>query len=279
MPAPETSIEQAASLIRQADALLIGAGAGFGVDSGLPDFRGPEGFWNAYPPYRKLGLNFTDLANPRWFRDDPAFAWGFYGHRRNLYRSTTPHEGFAVLKRWVESKPEGGFVFTSNVDGQFQRAGFDADRIVEIHGSIDWNQCLLTCTEEPFPAGPEAVTIDETTMKAEPPLPHCPHCQSLARPNILMFGDRNWIGARTEAQHARFDHWLSSLNGRFVVVEMGAGAAIPTVRRLSEEAARVLGGSVVRINPRDPEVPRGPHVSLSMGARDALQAIDAAITG
>ena len=50
-----------------------------GVDSGLPDFRGDEGFWNAYPPFRKLGLSFVDLADPRWFADNPAQAWGFTG--------------------------------------------------------------------------------------------------------------------------------------------------------------------------------------------------------
>jgi NAD-dependent SIR2 family protein deacetylase len=71
-------IEQAAQAVASADALLIGAGAGMGVDSGLPDFRGDQGFWRAYPPYQKLGLRFTSLANPRWFASDPALAWGFY---------------------------------------------------------------------------------------------------------------------------------------------------------------------------------------------------------
>src|SRR5438093_10269086 len=88
----------AAEAIRSAEALLIGAGAGMGVDSGLPDFRGDEGFWKAYPPFKKLGLSFVELANPNWFHSDPALAWGFYGHRRNLYRSTQPHQGFAILK-------------------------------------------------------------------------------------------------------------------------------------------------------------------------------------
>ena len=75
---------QAAIAIRNARALVITAGAGMGVDSGLPDFRGDEGFWNAYPPYRRLGLAFVDAANPRHFEDDPAFGWGFYGHRRSF---------------------------------------------------------------------------------------------------------------------------------------------------------------------------------------------------
>jgi len=82
----ETLITQAADVIRNAEALLVCAGAGIGVDSGLPDFRGNEGFWKAYPPFAKLGLNFIDMANPEWFSQDPELAWGFYGHRLNLYR-------------------------------------------------------------------------------------------------------------------------------------------------------------------------------------------------
>jgi NAD-dependent SIR2 family protein deacetylase len=61
----------AAALIAGADALLVCAGAGMGVDSGLPDFRGPEGFWRAYPPYRGLGLRFEEIADPVHFAADP----------------------------------------------------------------------------------------------------------------------------------------------------------------------------------------------------------------
>src|SRR5437763_363029 len=109
-----------------------------GVDSGLPDFRGAEGFWHAYPPYRELGLAFEAIANPLWFAVDPSLAWGFYGHRLALYRRTQPHPGFALLLAAAKRAPGGGFVLTSNVDGQFQAAGFADDRIYEVHGSIHW---------------------------------------------------------------------------------------------------------------------------------------------
>src|SRR4051794_6567144 len=91
------------------------------VRSGLPDFRGNEGFWKAYPPYKHLGLSFVEMANPRWFATDPAMAWGFYGHRMNLYRATTPHEGFGILLRWAERLEHNVAVYTSNVDGAFQK--------------------------------------------------------------------------------------------------------------------------------------------------------------
>ena len=141
----EALYQRAAERIASADALLIAAGAGMGVDSGLPDFRGDRGFWNAYPPYEKLGLNFVALASPRWFRDDPTLAWGFYGHRRNLSRATQSHDGFRILRDWAAGMRHGACVFTSNVDDHFQRAGFDPERVAEVHGSGEWLQCTRGC--------------------------------------------------------------------------------------------------------------------------------------
>ena len=78
------AIERAATLIRQAQSLVIAAGAGMGVDSGLPDFRGNTGFWKAYPALGKAGLEFVSVASPQTFENNPALAWGFYGHRLAL---------------------------------------------------------------------------------------------------------------------------------------------------------------------------------------------------
>src|SRR5580704_7163450 len=165
------ALDRAARAIATADALLIGAGAGMGVDSGLPDFRGKEGFWRAYPPYQRLGLDFVSLANARWFALDPTLAWGFYGHRMELYRQTAPHEGFSILRRWASRMNRGGFIFTSNVDGQFQRAGFAPDQIVEIHGSFAGMQCTTECGVGVFPGDTVEVEIDPQTMRAIHPLP------------------------------------------------------------------------------------------------------------
>ena len=68
--------EQAASIIREAEVFIITAGAGMGVDSGLPDFRGEHGFWNAYPAYARLGLSFAQCADPMHFFSNPHFAPG-----------------------------------------------------------------------------------------------------------------------------------------------------------------------------------------------------------
>ncbi len=148
-----------------------------GVDSGLPDFRGNEGFWKAYPPFR--GRQFAEMSNPRWFRADPELAWGFFGHRLNLYRSARPHAGFQILLKWIERLSLDAFVFTSNVDGQFAKAGFDQQAIVECHGSIHHLQCVDGCSQKIWPADDLEVDVDMETIRARGELPRCPDCDEL----------------------------------------------------------------------------------------------------
>ena len=250
--------------------MLIGAGAGMGVDSGLPDFRGNEGFWNAYPPLRDKGLTFIDMANPRWFDSNPQQAWGFYGHRLNLYRKTIPHDGFQVLLRWAELLGAKSFVFTSNVDGHFQKAGFNPSRITECHGSIHHLQCSKNCNGEIWENKMSDIEVDEDTLQAVSEMPHCPFCGEVARPNILMFRDFIWASNRSDGQEDKFISWLSNMHGkRLAIVECGAGTAIPTVRNECEAA----NGTLIRINIREPEG-LTDSIGIQLGAAEALLAID-----
>jgi NAD-dependent SIR2 family protein deacetylase len=268
----ERSLDRAAETIADAEALLITAGAGIGVDSGLPDFRGNEGFWRAYPPLKRLGISFIDMANPIWFKRDPELAWGFYGHRLGLYRATAPHDGFRILREWGDRRSRGSFVFTSNVDGQFQKAGFDRHRILECHGSIHHLQCLDHCGEITRAEG-VAVAVDGESFRAALPLPSCPRCGALARPNVLMFGDWGWLPERTASQEARFASWVGELGAaRLAIVEIGAGTAVPTVRMTSEQLARRPGATLIRINVREPQVAR-EHIGIALGGLEALQEI------
>ena len=259
-------LDAAAAEIGRADGLLITAGAGMGVDSGLPDFRGDQGFWRAYPPLETLGVSFVDMANPRWFERDPELAWGFYGHRLGLYRETAPHRGFGALARWSEAKMNGGFVVTSNVDGQFQRGGFGDGQVLECHGSIHHLQCTRDCGSGIWPASGVDVGVD-SQFRATTELPRCLGCGAIARPNVLMFGDAYWVADRTEAQESRFREWVGRTE-RVCVIEFGAGLSVPTIRRISESVAGTTG-RLIRVNPRDPDVPRG-GVSLASGALAAI---------
>lgn len=264
-----TDYAAAARVIAQAEALVVTAGAGMGVDSGLPDFRGDQGFWQAYPMYEPLGLSFVDAANPRHFERDPLFGWGFYGHRTSLYRETRPHAGFSLLLDWIARYELASFVVTSNVDGQFQAAGFEVNNLLEVHGSIHHLQCLSPCSHDIWSNQAE-FKIDHASMRAAR-IPACPSCGGVARPNILMFGDFSWLPERTAAQEERFARFLQKFRGeKLVVIEMGAGSAIPTIRHLSENLGSQPGVDVIRINPREPQI-GGGHFSFNVGALEGLE--------
>jgi NAD-dependent SIR2 family protein deacetylase len=267
--------QKAANYIKNSDALLITAGAGIGVDSGLPDFRGNEGFWKAYPPIARRGISFYEMANPDWFHNDPKLAWAFYGHRLNLYRSTEPHLGFYQLLKEAKNKKNGYFVFTSNVDGQFQKANFADDRIEECHGSIHHLQCCRPCSDKIWSAENIDIIIDADKFEAMEPLPRCPECGALARPNILMFGDWGWVSHRTQNQEKSRTQMLKRLrenNSKLTVIEIGAGNAVPTVRHLSENITTQMSATLIRINPRDFNVP-DEHISIPLNALDGINQI------
>ena len=276
-PATRAAAEHAAALLEQADALIVAAGAGMGVDSGLPDFRGNEGFWRAYPALAQARLDFASIASPAAFRSAPELAWGFYGHRLALYRRTVPHAGFAQLQRWGARMHQGLSVFTSNVDGQFQMAGYFADAVHECHGSIHHLQCLEGCSDAIWPADDFVPDVDEATCRLRNAPPRCPDCGGLARPNILMFNDWDWLEARTAAQHAHQQRWLQGVR-RPVVIELGAGTAIPSVRHFSHRILHAHGGRLIRINPRECEVPTRSDVGLRLGAAQGLALVEQALS-
>ncbi|MCW5626208.1 MAG: NAD-dependent deacetylase [Burkholderiales bacterium] len=243
-----------------------------GVDSGLPDFRGNEGFWRAYPALAHARLDFRTVASPRTFETDPKLAWGFYGHRLNLYRATTPHRGFAQLLAIAAKLAHGAFVFTSNVDGHFQKSGFAPERVAECHGSIHHLQCLRPCTDAIWPADGFRPEVDATRCRITSAPPGCPHCSGLARPNILMFGDGGWIERRARLQERALLEWLGDVH-RPVVLELGAGRAVPTVRWFGEQRDVPM----IRINPVDWAIDPRFGIGLAVGALDGIEEIAAAL--
>lgn len=181
-----------------------------------------------------------------------------------------------LLLNWARQKRDGYFVYTSNVDGQFSKAGFLDERVVECHGSLHWLQCTQLCSREIWNAADVEITVDPLTLRAEVPLPSCPVCGNIARPNVLMFGDRSWRHRRSEAQKVGLERWLRKVSRsglRLTVIECGAGTNIPTVRWLSDRLA-ATGATLIRINPHHF---RGPEntIRLPCGALSALTQINA----
>jgi len=100
-------------------------------------------------------------------------------------------------------------------------------------------------------------------------LPKCKTCDAVARPNILMFGDWNFIDERVSRQHKNFIKFLQNLQGSLAIIEFGAGKAVPTIRNLSETIMHSYNANLIRINPRDYDAPNGA-IGINLGAKDAI---------
>lgn len=261
----------AAEWIRDADGILVTAGAGMGVDSGLSDFRDEDGFWRAHPAVNADGIGFEDIASNEAFHHDPVRAWGFYGHWLNLYRRTVPHEGFDILRRWVSTKEHGAFVFTSNIDGQFQKAGFEERRIIECHGSLHRLQCLRPCAYETWSADDLHPDVDEEHCRLLSALPRCPRCDNVARPNILMLNDDDWNDYAVRRRRMRLEAWLLRVD-QVVVVELGADRTVPVVRNMSEQS----GHRIIRVNMNEWEIDSPRGISRCGRSLELLRALDEA---
>jgi NAD-dependent SIR2 family protein deacetylase len=268
-------------ILSNCEALLITAGAGIGVDSGLPDFRGTHGLWKAYPPLAEQGLSLPQISTPSMFDTDPELAWGFFGHRLVMYANTVPHEGFKLLLDFAKTKRLGAFVFTSNVDGQFQKAGFSDEQVHEVHGSIHHLQCTSHCSDDIWSAMelleiPEFRNVEQKVLRLDRKVfPKCRNCGKLARPNILMFSDWLWEAKRSNEQERRLESWLSkvkSSKSRLAILEIGAGISVPTVRNFSEHVVKRFSPNarLIRINPRDIQIPNN-QICIPLKSLEALK--------
>eukprot|EP00808_Paulinella_micropora_P013067 g2892.t1 len=298
----QPDIVRAAKAIQAVDALYVGTGAGMGVSSGLGTFRGKTaGIW---PPLKKLGIDFTQMSNPKWFTYDKGmhqrsinFAWSFWHFRYQAYTTSEPHPGYGYITDWCKKMPLGGFSFTSNIDGHWEAAGFPVDRILECHGSVHFMQCASGCSEQIWPVTTEFnMEIDHATDCAKEPLPKCKHCDQGARPNVLMFGDWHFLPNRHDLQETNRQKWEARLekyavekkdrSGKkgagqpveLVVLEIGAGSAVPAVRYNCEAMARKRASTFIRINPDEPKIGSMPSrcdkIEITDDSLAVLTAID-----
>ncbi|TXG99991.1 MAG: hypothetical protein E6R08_00730 [Nevskiaceae bacterium] len=272
--ADQQAIELASVAVASATGLLITAGAGMSCDSGLPDYRGPGGIYRKCP---QTGVEYTLLSERGMFFTDPSLAWGHHASALRRYDNAHPHDGYRALLQIAHRLPQGYRVFTSNVDGLFQRAGFDRDLIVECHGSLRTLQCLDASCDTRGSTYDWPFVIDPETLRCVSPLPRC-SCGHLLRPNVCLFNDGpNWRGQPYHRQESEVRHWLRSVS-RLVVIEIGSGGGVPTVRTFGTGCARDAGAAFIRVNLRSPwarDVPGG--IGISGTALAVVPALEAAV--
>jgi NAD-dependent deacetylase len=162
-----SEISKVAEALRTAQRLFFITGAGISAESGIPTFRGKDGYWRQYNP--------MELASREGFARDPALVWEWYNERKATIRRADPNPGHLAIAE-LESAICDTLLATQNVDGLHQRAG--SKQVVEIHGSI-WE---TRCTREGTLFARDAIDTE-----AEVP-PRCA-CGALLRPNVVWFGE------------------------------------------------------------------------------------------
>ena len=169
------AIPRVAELIAKADALLITAGAGMGVDCGLPDFRGKDGFWRAYPALGKLGISFEEMAQPHVVRRPAGDGVGVLRPpAAAVSRDEAARRVTHAAATGARAMPAGYFVVTSNVDGHFEAAGFRGradSRAARQHPSVPVHGALQRCDLAGRCAGSADRSRDD---QARGTLPRCP---------------------------------------------------------------------------------------------------------
>lgn len=268
------ALDIAARLIQGADGLIITAGAGLGVDSGLPDYRTVNGMYTreSNAPRDEGLTEYDDLGSALLLETHPETAWAFHLWMYRLFQNTAPHAGYSILLDWCKKMPSGYFAFTSNVDGYFERAGFAPDRIFECHGSMHRLQCTRGCEQKLYFTGDALGLLSASDTFEIALLPRC-NCGRLLRPNVMMFDDLNWLDDPYQIQYRRMDAWIEQckvLDKKLVIVELGAGRKISRVRDFGERQKLPL----IRVN-LEPEIttkdPDVPIVHIQMNALAALE--------
>ncbi len=228
----EENFEKAAKAIHESKVLIIIAGAAMGIDSGIPDFRGPTGFWQDYPPLNENKLTITEIFVPQLLDKDPEFGWYLFANFQNIFQNSAPHKGFQILLEWGKKKKDNYFVFTTNVDGHFQRAGFPEETIIEWNGDVKYLQAKDPTLCDELWELPEDFHFerDSNTLKVKPPFPKGPpswppETQLEARPHVLLWGDFTWIKAPRNRQKERlrtfFTDKILSTKDAYVIIEIG----------------------------------------------------------
>ena len=281
-------VAAAARAVRGAARLLVVAGAGMSVDSGLPAFRGEGGFYD----FGGAQIAMTDVdLHPSGGKLE--VAWAYLSSMLEAFETAAPHAGYALVVDRLLARVADGFVFTSNIDGYFRRAGLDDKRLYESHGSFDLLQCTSygaehACRATVWPRAPGDARPSRSRRAADGALvadlarvPRCAECGAYARPNIshVTDDDADVCPERKAPARARLEAFLRrAKRGKgLVILEIGAGTSAHSLRVDSELVARRCGGTIVRIDPGGAPVPRGKHVSLPLPGLEALTRLAAAI--
>lgn len=209
--------------------IVVLTGAGISAESGIPTFRGADGFWRA----GSVNYHPEELATFAAFSRMPAVLWGWYLHRRRICANATPNAAHQALVDLERSFGDRFLLVTQNVDGLHLRAGHDQERVLEVHGSLHRMRCMAECSPpRPIPAdlgadwSPDHVPEDEGSLLSL----HCERCGAWLRPHVL------WFDEYYDEEYYRYESAQRAVADAALLLVIGTSGATNLPSRMVELA-------------------------------------------
>lgn len=243
-------IQQAKKLIEEADVVVVGAGAGLSAAAGLT-YSG-ERFENNFKEYiEKYGL--TDMYSSGFYPfESSEEKWAYWS--KHVYLNRYSDNGLKLYKDLYDIiKDKEYFVITTNVDSQFEKVGFDKNKIFEVQGNYGEFQCSVPCHDEVYNNKEQVLKMLEQQKDLKIPselIPHCPVCGEEMMMHLRIDGrfveDAHW--------HKQSDVYYEFLNKNqnknIVLLELGVGFNTPTIIRFPFERLNKMlpKAALIRMN-------------------------------
>jgi NAD-dependent deacetylase len=243
-------IDRVARLLADAGRIVVLSGAGISTDSGIPDYRGPNGLWTKNPLAEKTSTLSHYLSDPSVRQ----FAW--QTRVNSPAWAAEPNAGHLALVD-LERKGNLHALVTQNIDELHQRAGSDPDKVVEVHGTMRRYHCW-TCHDE----GPMEVMLDR--VRAGENDPSCLLCGGVVKSATISFGQSLVPEVIARA--------LQAAEEADVLLAVGTSLKVYPVKNMIPRA-RAAGATVVIVNGEPTAMDHLAQHVLTGSASELLPAI------
>ena len=223
--------------------IVVLTGAGISAESGIPTFRGEEGYWQV----GSRNYHPQEMATFRTFCEMPDEVWAWYLYRRSVCRTAKPNTAHDALVRLEQHLGDRFQLITQNVDGLHLRAGQSLERTWQIHGDIEFMRCAKECdaTLHPMPAaiGDQFGKTDKLDDRLRGLLV-CPTCGGRSRPHVL------WFDEMYDEPRYRFKSSMNAMIGADALVVIGTSGATTLPSLLVQTSVRT-GTPLLVVDPGD----------------------------
>ncbi len=219
--------------------ITVLTGAGISADSGIPTFRGKDGYWTIgssnYMP--------TEMATAEMLHKNPEELWKWYLYRFGICAKAAPNSGHNAIAEMEEFLVDRFRLITQNIDGLHLRAGNSLKRTFQIHGNLNSMRCLKECTSEIYPLPIEKLIRNKRTdlSQSELKILTCPSCGSITRPHVLFFDEYY------NEQHYRFESSLRVADTTALLIVVGTTGSTNLPNQVVNTVLN-RGGSIININ-------------------------------